>query len=95
VPLYAIIGRDGPRGAELRAQHRPAHLKKLEPLDAQGRIRFAGPLLDAVGQPVGSVIVFEAESLAAARALAASDPYIAEGVFEHHEVFETRAVFPT
>jgi len=94
MPLYAFIGHDGPRGPELRRLHRPAHLAGLEPLDAEGRIRHAGPLLDAAGAPVGSLILFEAESLDAARALASRDPYVVEGVFERHEVHETRIVFP-
>ena len=94
MPLYVFIGHDGPRGPELRKQHRPAHLAGLEPLEAEGRIRHAGPLLDAAGQPAGSLILFEAESLDAARALAARDPYVVEGVFERHEVHETRVVFP-
>ena len=94
MPLYIYIGHDGPRGAELRKIHRPAHLANLEPLEAEGRIRFAGPLLDPDGNPVGSAIVIEAESLEAARGIAARDPYIAEGIFERHELYETRAVFP-
>ena len=55
MPLYVFTGHDGPRGPELRKVHRPAHLAGLEPLDAEGRIRHAGPLLDAGGQPVGSL----------------------------------------
>jgi len=94
LPLYIYIGHDGPRGAELRKIHRPAHIASLEPLEAEGRIRFAGPLLDSDGSPVGSAIVIEAESLEAARDIAARDPYVAQGIFEQHEVYETRAVFP-
>jgi uncharacterized protein YciI len=94
MPLYVFIGHDGPRGPELRKLHRPAHLAGLEPLDAEGRIRHAGPLLDAAGEPLGSLILFEAESLDAARTLAARDPYVVEGIFERHEVHETRVVFP-
>jgi uncharacterized protein YciI len=94
LPLYIYIGHDGPRGAELRKIHRPAHIESLEPLEAEGRIRFAGPLLDPDGNPVGSVIVLEAESLEAARDIAARDPYVARGIFERHEVYETRVVFP-
>jgi hypothetical protein len=94
MPLYAMIGRDGPRGLELRKLHREAHLAGLEPLDRAGRIRFAGPLRDEAGEPRGSVVVFEAESLAAARAQAAADPYVTRGVFASYEVFETLAVFP-
>jgi uncharacterized protein YciI len=94
VPLYALIGRDGPRGAELRKQHRPAHLAGLEGLEAAGRIRHAGPLLDESGTPCGSLVLFEAADLDGARAVAARDPYVVEGVFASHEVLETRIVFP-
>jgi uncharacterized protein YciI len=92
---YALIGRDGPQGVELRKQHRDAHLENLQPLDAAGRIRFGGPLLDDAGRPRGSVVIFEAGSLEEARALAARDPYVVQGVFESYELLETRAVFPT
>jgi uncharacterized protein YciI len=44
--------------------------------------------------PCGSVIVFEAEDLEAAREFARGDPYVAEGIFERYEVMETRQVFP-
>jgi uncharacterized protein YciI len=91
---FIWIGRDGPRGAELRKLHRPAHLAGLEPLAAQGRIRFAGPMKAPDGAPVGSVIVFEAPDLEQARALAARDAYATQGVFASWEVYETTVVFP-
>jgi len=94
MPFYAMIGRDGPRGAELRKRHRQAHLDGLQVLDRAGRIRHAGPLLDEAGAPCGSVVVFEAPDLAAAKAQAAGDPYVVEGIFGSHEVFETKVVFP-
>ena len=94
MPFYIYIGHDGSRGAELRKIHRPAHIANLEPLEAEGRIRFAGPLLDPDDRPLGSVIVFEAESLEVARDIAARDPYVAQGIFERYEVYETRVVFP-
>jgi uncharacterized protein YciI len=94
MPLFALIGRDGDRGAELRKVHRQAHLANLEPLSREGRVLYGGPLLDAEGRPCGSLILFEASDLAAARAFAAGDPYVTGGVFESHEVLETRRVFP-
>jgi hypothetical protein len=94
MPLFAMIGRDGPRGPELRKLHREAHLANLEPLSREGKVAYAGPLLAKDGQPCGSLIVFEASDLKAARAFAAGDPYVAEGIFESHEVVETRQVFP-
>ena len=94
MPWFALIGRDGPRGRELRRLHREAHLRGLEPLAAAGRVRHAGPLLDESGEPVGSLIVFEAADSEAARAQAAADPYVVEGVFGSWELHETRVVFP-
>jgi len=91
---FIHIGRDGSRGAELRPLHRPAHLAGLEALAAQGRVRFAGPLRDESGQPVGSLIVFDAPDLAQAREIAARDAYATQGVFESWEVYETSIVFP-
>ena len=94
VALYVFVGHDGPRGAELRKLHRTAHLAGLEGLEAEDRIRHAGPLLDADGQPIGSLILFEAESLEAARAIADRDAYVTQGIFARYEVNETRVVFP-
>jgi uncharacterized protein YciI len=92
--LFVLIGRDGTRGLELRKLHRDAHLANLKPLADAGRVVFAGPIFDAAAQPCGSVIVFDAESLDAARAFAASDPYVVQGIFATWEVFASRQVFP-
>jgi uncharacterized protein YciI len=94
MPWFVFIGHDGPRGAELRKLHRPAHLERLEKLTADGRIRHAGPLLDDGGSPMGSVIVFEADDPAAAREIAAGDPYVTEGVFASWKLHATKPVFP-
>jgi len=94
MPWFITIGHDGPRGRELRPIHRPAHLAGLEGLERAGRIRHAGPMLGDDGAPLGSVVLFEAADLADARAIAAHDPYVTEGIFERYEVRETKVVFP-
>jgi uncharacterized protein YciI len=94
MPLFAFIGHDGPGGPDGRKRHRPAHLAGIEKLDAAGRVRHAGPLLDESGAPIGSLVLFEAASLDEARAVAAADPYVVQGIFARHEVHETRVVFP-
>ena len=94
MPWFVMIGHDGPRGIELRKVHRPAHLAGLEPLASAGRIRHAGPMLGDDGTPVGSVVLFEADDLAEAQAIAARDPYVTQGVFARYEVRETAVVLP-
>jgi len=89
MPLYAFIGRDGPSGPELRKHHRPAHLAGIRALAESGRVRFAGPLRDDGGAPIGSLVLFEADTLDAAREIGAADPYVVEGIFESWQVNET------
>ncbi len=94
MPWFAFIGHDGPDGAARRPRLRPAHLEALEPLDAAGRIRHAGPLVGDAGDPIGSLVVFEAADLDEARAIVGRDPYVREGVFARTELCETKLVFP-
>ena len=51
---------------------------------------MAGPLLDAEGKMVGSVFLLEADSLDAAKAMNAADPYTKAGVFGRVTINETR-----
>jgi hypothetical protein len=91
---YVLIGRDGADGLAKRKLHREAHLANLKPLADAGRVVYAGPLLDDSEQPCGSVVVFEAETLEAARRFAEGDPYVVRGVFASYEVFASKQVFP-
>lgn len=75
-------------GAARRASARPAHLEWAGALGPV--VRMAGPLLDPEGRMVGSVFLIEAESLAAAHALNAADPYTFAGVFGRVTIHETR-----
>lgn len=90
--LYAIIGRDAPGTREQRTAARPRHVERIDRLVAAGRLVIAGPL-PAIDAPdpgpagfAGSLIVAEFESLAAAKAWVAADPYVVEGVYEHVDV---------
>lgn len=88
--LFVIIGHDAPDAKEKRPQHRPAHLRHLEPLAKADRIVLAGPMLDGSG----SLIVLEAESLDEAWAIVARDPYVTNGIFNRVEVTPFRRVLP-
>jgi uncharacterized protein len=88
--LFVIIGHDGRDAKEKRPLHRPAHLAHLEPLAAAGKVILAGPLTDGAG----SLIVVDAESLAAVWELVGRDPYVVNGIFERVEVHPFMQVFP-
>ncbi|WP_447977712.1 YciI family protein [Candidatus Nitrospira bockiana] len=86
---FVILGFDGPDGAAKRTVHRPAHLAKLEALQAQRRLLLAGPLTDGAG----SLMVIAAESFAEAEALVKEDPYTIHGIFERVEIHPFSPVF--
>lgn len=97
---YALLGRDRPGTLDARLAARPAHLERLHALQADGRLLLAGPL-PAIDSPdpgpagfVGSLVVAEFESLAAARAWADADPYVAAGVYAAVDIFPFRKVLP-
>jgi uncharacterized protein YciI len=86
--LYAIICRDRPGHLQTRLDTRAAHLAYI---DRTGIVKMAGPFLEG-GQMCGSLVIVEAESLAAAEDWAAGDPYKAAGLFESVTVIEWKKV---
>lgn len=98
--LYAFIARDVPNSRALRPLVRERHLTYLQPLLDQGRVVFGGPH-PAIDSPdpgpagySGSLIIAEFDSLAAARAWSANDPYVTEGVFADVEIKPVLQVRP-
>lgn len=86
--LYAVICRDRPGHLQTRLDNRAAHLAYIE---ATGIVRMAGPFLEA-GQMAGSLVIIEADGLAAAEAWAAGDPYRLAGLFASVSVTEWKKV---
>lgn len=86
---YAIIATDNPDSLEKRKASRSAHLARLKELNQQGRLMVAGPHPNVDSQEPGeagfsgSLIIAEFESLQAAEAWAAQDPYIEAGVYQN------------
>lgn len=97
---YAIVGTDVPDSLEQRKAARPAHLARLQQLQAEGRMLLAGPFpaIDAEDPGSagfsGSLIVAEFASLAEAQAWADADPYVAAGVYADVSVKPFRKVLP-
>ncbi|GAB6389872.1 YciI family protein [Stutzerimonas marianensis] len=98
--LYAIIATDVADSLQNRLASRPAHLARLDQLQQEGRLVLAGPhpAVDS-NDPgtagfTGSLVVAEFESLAAAEAWAAADPYKAAGVYGEVVVKPFKQVYP-
>jgi uncharacterized protein YciI len=89
--LFAITNIDKPDSAALRAATRETHLGYLDSIVSQ--LILAGPLLNAENQPIGSLLVVEAESAAAAKAFAEADPYARAGLFESVTIRPYRLVY--
>ena len=83
MPLFAIVCRDKPGALETRLAVRPKHLEYL----AESKVlKLAGALLGDDGNPVGSILIVEADDISAAQAQADNDPYTAAGIFESVEI---------
>ena len=91
--LFALLCKDKPGHLNVRMDTRPTHIEHLNRLNAEGTLKIAGPFLDDDGKPCGSLIIVEAESKEAARALADADPYAKAGLFESVDVKAYNWVF--
>jgi len=98
--FYAIEGIDVADSLDNRLNARPAHLARLNQLKDEGRLLLAGPY-PAIDSPdpgpagfSGSLIVAAFDSLEAAQAWAAADPYVAAGVYANVSVKPFKKVLP-
>ena len=98
--LYAIISEDQPGSLKMRLAARPAHLERLQSLQAEGRLLLAGPhpAIDSTdpGEAgfTGSLVVAEFPSLDDAQTWADADPYVAAGVYAQVTVKPFKKVLP-
>ena len=77
--FVALIAHDKPSALAIRQENRPAHLDYLKSTDL---VAQAGPLLDADGAMIGSLIILDVEDMAQAQAWADGDPYGKAGLFQ-------------
>jgi uncharacterized protein YciI len=97
---YTIIATDREDSLDSRLQARPAHLARLQDLQAEGRLLIAGPhpaIDSATPGPAGftgSLVVAEFPDLEVAQAWAGADPYVSAGVYAGVVVKPFIKVFP-
>lgn len=90
MPHFHVVGRDHPDTPERRLAAREAHLGLAESLKAEGKLLYAGALLNDEGGMAGSVLLFNVESREALDTLLKDEPYIQQDVFAEVEITEYR-----
>ncbi|MCK5831737.1 MAG: YciI family protein [Methylococcales bacterium] len=98
--LYAILSEDVADSLEKRKSARPAHLKRLQDLQDEGRLIIAGPhpAIDSntPGEAgfTGSLVIAEFSSIQEATGWADIDPYVTTGVYDKVSVKPFNQVYP-
>lgn len=90
IMLFIVTAIDKDNSLDLRMATREAHFAYAKKTDC---IRLGGPFLDSKGDMAGSLIIFEAENLDAARKWHSDDPYVKAGLFAHSEVRPWKLTF--
>jgi uncharacterized protein len=97
---YAIYASDHEDSLAKRMAARPAHVERLKALLDAGRLLLAGPFpaIDSEDPGpagfTGSLIVAQFTDLAAAKAWADADPFVAAGVYRDVSVRPFRKTLP-
>ncbi len=83
---------------EQRLATRPAHVERLEKLNAEGRVLVAGALPKERNNPqagfYGSIIIVDFDSREELDAWIAEEPFLKAGVYAHIDVKPFNKAFP-
>lgn len=89
--LFVINCKDKTGALDVRMANRPDHVEYLNGLG--DKLKLAGPYVDSNDQPIGSMVVIEADNHQEVEALATQDPYAKAGLFETVEITPWKWVF--
>lgn len=76
--LVALMAHDNPDSLAIRQANRPDHVAYLKASDI---VSQAGPLLDAKGEMIGSLIILEVDAMEDAVKWSLNDPYAKADLF--------------
>lgn len=88
--LFVVMAKDKPDSLALRMATREAHFAYARETNV---IKLGGPFLDANGDMAGSLIIFEAANLEAAKRWQQNDPYNKAGLFQSVDLQPWKATF--
>lgn len=88
--LFALTCLDKPDSLQVRLGARQDHLAWV---GGTGMLKLGGPFLDENGEMAGSLMIIEAEDMAAAKAFNANDPYTKAGLWRSVDIRPFRVTF--
>ena len=98
MPLFVLSCNDREGTLEKRLATRPAHLARLQQLDAEGRLIVAGAMPKDPSNPqagfYGSTMIVDFNSREALDAWLQDEPFLKEGVYSHIDVKPFNKAFP-
>lgn len=80
---FVLTAIDKPNALELRMSVREQHMAFVKETAV---VRLGGPFLSPKGEMAGSLIIFEAADMDAAKAWHAKDPYVKAGLFQSSDI---------
>ena len=86
---YGIYAQDKKDSLALRLQTRPTHVEHLQKAQENFNVKVhhAGPLLcEDNDEPIGSLLIIEADDIKIAKKFADNDPYNQVGLFEKCDI---------
>lgn len=96
--LFVLLCTDAEGTVEQRLATRPAHIARLEQLNAEGRVLTAGAMPKDRENPqagfYGSVMIVDFDSREQLDAWLAEEPFVKAGVYQHVEVRPFNKAFP-
>ena len=96
--LFVVSCTDQEGTLEQRLASRPAHLARLEQLNAEGRLILAGPMPKQPGNPqagfYGSTLIVDFDSREDLDDWLKEEPYLKAGVYSQVDVKPFIQVFP-
>ena len=98
MPLFVLSCTDREGTLEKRLATRPAHLARLQQLDAEGRLIVAGAMPKDPSNPqagfYGSTIIVDFDSREALDVWLQEEPFLKAGVYRHIDVKPFNKAFP-
>ena len=98
MPLLVLSCTDREGTLEKRLATRPAHLARLQQLDAEGRLIVAGAMPKDPSNPqagfYGSTMILDFDSREALDEWLKDEPFVKEGVYSHVDVKPFNKAFP-